>query len=436
MKRPKALRRHGSAPPNWRWREGRPRWAPSPALRAAGWKGLDLKDQAGKWLGEGASIDRAREIASAVAAWRAGARIEPRFAAIAPPGAIAQPGAHLPPPIERLSIGALADAWLASPEFKGLKPSTARDYGSKLKRLVDVLAGWVELPADRDDPTYLAEVADTRALPIFALEPQELASGIVDPLYTAYWKLHGACGVHMAAGTLAVAGVWLGWSRRRQSRRIHNWAAEVERETPPGRIRVLTWDELAALVRAADAMGWFSIGDSIILGVDLSWSQADRLALTWDRIDKDRAMTGSEGRRKTGRVGGTPFLNVGLARLAQVRQRQAAMAAHPTHVLWCEATGAPWKADHYRHIFAEVRARAVLEQPSLADARDQDLRDTAVTVAYQAQLSDHEIASRTLHSLRRIKDILDKHYGEIGPEIADAGKAKLDEHLRKAGVKL
>lgn len=44
------------------WREGRPRWVPSPQLRQAGWKGRDLKDGHGAWLPLEPALDMARQI--------------------------------------------------------------------------------------------------------------------------------------------------------------------------------------------------------------------------------------------------------------------------------------------------------------------------------------------------------------------------------------
>jgi hypothetical protein len=432
-------RRRGDAPAGWQFLNGKPEWIPSPTLRKLGWKRRPLKDLRGQWLGEGASIDLARRIVAAVAAWRAGEPVPFDLLHFAPDGADTAGGR---PDIkaDRFSIGPLIDAYFASPEFSRLAASTRADYRWKMKRLVDTLAGYAIQPSkDAKAPElarYAAAVAEARADPVFVLEPTETARGLQDPLHTAYQLLLEHTGQHMAFGVLAVARLWLVWCHTRQSRRIQNWAADVRRVTPAGRIRPLTWEELTALVAAADSVGLQSIGDSIILGVDLSWSQADRLKLTWDRVVGDRAMTGAAGRQKTGRVGGTPFLAIGLRRLEAIRKRQAAMAAHPTHVLWCERTKAPWGASHYRHAFAEIRALAATKVPSVIDARDQDLRDTAVTVAKNAGLSNEQIASRTLQKLQSIVALLDAHYGEIGAEIADQGKVKLDAYLEGKGVTL
>lgn len=461
-------------PAGWHWRDGRPRWIPSPSLRKAGWKGLDLK--AGKrgrsdpFLARGASIDAAEAIVRAVAAWRAGELVPHDLADCAPAGACLTPGAGLAAPVEdRRSIGFLLDAYLGNPEravppsreFDGIK--NKRDRRSKLNRMVDVLAGYVErpeplgmgknskghgLPEARKAEirakyeAYQAARATVRGFSIDVLEPPSFEdmpdlSVAQGPLYDLYWKLRDQVGVNMAHGVLADVSAWLEWCVKRRAI-SQNWARLVDRDTPPGRIRVGTWDELAALVAAAEAAGLASIADSIVLGVDLSWSQTDRLNLKWSQVSADYKVKGA--RQKTGRKGETPLLEgLGRPRIDAIRARQRALYGAnvtPTHVLICELTGKPWKPDYYRKKFAEIRAAAAAKVPSVATLMDLDLRDTAITVGRAAGLSDTEIASRSLHSLKRIKDVLDKHYTEIGQEIADAGAGKLNSYLKGMGVAL
>lgn len=441
-------------PAGWTWRDGRPRWKASPTLRRAGWRDRDLKDPNGRWLPRGASIDAAQAIMDGVATWRAGGLVPASLAAIAPRDASVRAGAGLPQPLSALSIGALVDAfvgikakgrkgaWIQQPskEALGLATTTRESYRRQLKRLVDTLAGYAALPAPGDVKAvraYDEAVAAVRAMSIFTLEPELDLDGnvISEPLYQAYHDLKGEVGVPQAAGVLAAASAWLAWCHERKNRRISNWAKEVRRETPAGRLRPLTWEEVFALVEAADRMGLPSIGDGVILGVDLSWSQIDRLKLTWSRLVNDRALTGSEGRQKTGRVGGTPLLDgLGIPRVAQIRERQAAMPAHPTHVLWCELTNTPWVGSTYRHYFGLVRAEAAKAVPSVITATDQDLRDTAITIGRIAGLDIDEICSRTLQSRKNVLALLDKHYGEIGEEIADAGRDRLNAYLKAKNV--
>lgn len=440
-------------PAGWTWRDGRPRWIPSPTLRKAGWSGWDLKDKRAAWLDRGASITLAQEIVDAVAGWRSGRLVDEKFKACAPASACANPGPGLPARADRLSIGALVAAWTGDPlagikpadEFARLAPGTQRDYRGKLKRLVDVLAGFAVLPAAGDKPAqlrYAAQVAAVKAASVFALEPTETRDGVQDLLHGAYWTLHGKVGQHQASGVLAVASAWLAWCRERQSRTIHNWAAEVSRETPPGRIRVGTWPEMQALVRAADKLALHGVGDAIVLALDLSWSQVDILSLTWDRLKDGRAMTGAAGRQKTGRVGGTPLTSLGKARVAAIRERQAALSVTPMKVVHLprQRVHAARKADadshYFRDLFALVRAEAVKDQPSLADFTFADLRDTAFSLGRDAGLSDDMTASRTLQSRKNIKALGDRHYGEIGPEIADQGRELLEAHIKAKGLSL
>ena len=48
--------------PYFVWRDGRPRWVPGSYVRAAGFKGRDLKDGKGKWLQLEAALDMARSL--------------------------------------------------------------------------------------------------------------------------------------------------------------------------------------------------------------------------------------------------------------------------------------------------------------------------------------------------------------------------------------
>lgn len=444
------IRSHGQLPAGWTWRDGRPRWKASPTLRKAGWRDRDLKDGAGLWLARGPSIEAAEAIVAGVAAWREGEPVPAALAAVAPQGATEKGRGPKGSPDPR-SIGVLLDAYLDSREFKRrIGERTQPEYRSKLKRLVDVLSGW-PIPPEKDQPAaaYLEAVADTRAATVDVLLPPAFGEPGEALLKTAYWLLRDKVGHHMANGVLAVASAWLEWCVT-ERRAIHiNPARLVSREETEGRIRPGTVEELQALIAAAQALGWISIADSIILGVDLSWNQNDRLNLTW-------AMISPEGRckkirRKTGRMMETPLLDsLGKPRLAAIAARQRAAKGEGVTallkgpVLLCEGTGALWEPSYYRRRFREVRALAVAGDParglepcpSVADLTDQDLRDTAVTFAYEAGLDEQEIASRTGHSLKRIRDILDKHYGEITRAVGDRGAKKLNDWMAAKGVTL
>jgi len=408
-------RRPGDLPAGFAWREGRPRWVPSPARRKAGWRGVDLKDAWGRWLGQGPAIERAGAIAAAVEGWTRGEAVPAAFAAFAPRGAVTGAGPKgLRSP---RSIGVLIEAWEAHPKFSALGANTQADYRGKLRRFLEVFAGGAH------------KVERAKAIDIDVLLPPAFGSDARFHLQEAYDALRSEAGDHMANGVLAVVSAWLGWCVKVKRLWPTNPVSSIERVALEGRIVVWEWDELVAIVREADDLGLASIGDAVILAVDLSWSQQDLLALTWGQISADGLVRSR--RIKTGVAGRPPLLAIGAARVAAVRARLGnvePIGAAP--VLICEVTSQPWKPDFFRHAFAAVRAAA-----GVGDKQFRDLRDTAITYAYEAGLEVPEICSRTLHDPTRAQAVIQKHYGAIRQAVADSAARKLDAHFEKAGYR-
>lgn len=441
------IRSHGQVPAGWTWRDGRPRWNAGPGLRKAGWKsGQDLKDARGQWLARGPSIDAAQAIADAVALWRAGEEIPLAFSPLAPAGARVEgaPTPVRPGELDPFSLGALETAFLAHIETER-SAGTLKDYRGKMARLVDSFGGFAKLPARDDEAGHRlrkVRAAETRAMLIFTFEPYEDPKlGLLDPWTAAYQQLKKHAGENQAYGVMATAGSFLSWINAYKTRRVMNWAGVVQRTTPDGRIVTLSWEEIVALVRAADTLGLHSIGDAIVLAFDTGWSQVDVLQLTWAQV-QDGRLAGA--RQKTGRKGTTPLTFLGRQRLAALEARRRAgdpkadnvTALLKGPVILCERTGKAWKSDHFRHLFAEVRFWAAWSAPGLTDKTFADLRDTAFTWGTDAGLSNEGKASRSRHSLRNIDQMADRHYGEISSDVADQAAAQMEALYRARGVKL
>ena len=432
----KSIRRqraHDVLPAGFKWREGRPRWEPSPTRRKQGWRGVDLKDAWGRWQTKGVAVERAQAIVEAIDAWTKGQPVPGAMTAFAPQGAEvagAANGAANP-----RSIGALLDAYRGdkarkiapSQKFAGLGAATQADYRRKLDRFLQIVAKVEGVDKVKDQ----VKIDKLKALDIDVLLPPPDDDPSAPVIERAYDELREVAGESMAAGVLACVSAWLGWCVKKRRIWPTNPAELVERKTPEGRIVVYEWPEIVALVRQADAMGLASIADAIILAIDLSWSQQDILAITERQISADGHI--KHRRIKTGVAGNPPLLALGKARLDEIRCRWQGQTVKPLRLIVCEMTNKPWVADTFRHKFAEVRAKVAEEFPEVATKQFRDLRDTAITYYSEGGLNIDEICSRSLHSPTRAQAVISKHYGAIRQGVTDGAADKLDEHFKKSG---
>jgi hypothetical protein len=453
-------RAHGVLPAGFVWRDGRPRWLPSPTRRRQGWRPCDLAviNRGQKvWLSRGEAITRCEAINAAVTAWSDRAQAVPAdMADFAPPGAVDGTARTPAQKLAARSIGALVDDWLASPRFTlprgqgGLSPTTAADYRSKINRLLVALV-------QSEDPDALAQL---RAEPIDALAaPEEEGDPFL--LDDAYHWLMANTGHPMAYGVMQVASVWLGWCWKKK--RIKSMAANpvdlVDRRPPAGKVRVATRDEVAALLQAADDLKLHSIGDAILLALDLGWSLQDLLALDWRRVVR-RAdpETGAEGwvvtrvaRGKTGVAGSDiPLLALGTAAVRRITARNQAAKVSPTHLIVREASernrSGVWTRRAFNTAWNAVRAKAAETAPSLltgdgAEGSEHDgpfnfmdCRDTFIFMAHEAGLDVAEVCKRSLHADHaHVVNLWKKHYGSGGRRVGLSGAKKMGDLLAQDG---
>lgn len=376
------------------WREGRPRFVPSAALRALGFKGQDLRHADGTWFSPDEALAWSNEIEPQIAQ-RRHARAQ---------------GKRLPKTTPRASfytVNDLFEDFFKSPRMQGqtiaegkrlqkaASKKTIHDYRQKrdtLTRFDDLL---INSPVDA------------------------LRQPHVFDLYERLWQ---AKGLATARGCIAVLSTAISWGMKRgKVKLLVNPCLRLGMEMPEGRIRAGTPDEMRALVIAANAIGRPEIGDNIVLGLWTGQRQNDRLAL------QDAGLV--DGRRlfrqsKTGRIVEIRQAAELEARLTAARQRRQDWRVRPLEIICDEKARTAFKPDHYRHVFAEVRAHAAKTTPSLSDFHDQDLRDTAVTWLARAGCTVPEICHITGHSAASAELIL-KHYLSQHHEIGDNAIAKL-----------
>lgn len=393
------------------WRDGRPRFQPSVTLRAEGWRGEDLRHgpmverpghpprPTGPWFTAEEVVAWVAERETAIFARRA--EIARAKAAKKKVPAIATAKAP-----SRFTVGDLFEAWWQSPRMAGgeaegrragrtVAAATLADYRAKARTL------------ERFDGEIWCAAVDALSKPI---------------VWDLYERLWAAKGLATARAVVAVLSSAISWGQKKGRVRLaQNPCAGLGMETPDPRVRCLTPTEVRALIAAADRIGRPEIGDAITLGVWTGQRQGDRLALVdGGTLDGRRVFR----QRKTGAVVMIPDAPEVAVRLEAMRRRRQGWKVQPIEVVVDEKQRRPFRREHYAHTFAAVRAEALASAPSLADARDQDLRDTAVTWLARAGCTLPEICQITGHSLQSAAQTL-KHYLATHPEIADNAIKKL-----------
>jgi hypothetical protein len=187
-----------------------------------------------------------------------------------------------------------------------------------------------------------------------------------------------------------------------------------------------------------------SIGDTILLGIDMGQRQRDRLLMRDEGLFDGRRRFCQSKTNMVVEIRETARL---AARLAEARRRTAALrlefGTREDLVILDETTGRPYDQSTYRHVFAAVRelaykgsdALGLAPCPSLQflDDRtealtfktDQDLRDTCVTRLYRAGVDLLSICDVSGHTYKSVQTIIN-HYLARDRVRADTAIDKLE----------
>jgi integrase len=363
------------------WRDGRPRFVPSADLRALGFKGQDLKHPDGRWfniLETEAWLNKLlQQITDRRDKKAQGKRLKP----------VANAKAYL---VSNLFADMLAqDPKLQSPDkVRGQvrSPHTVRFYRS----MANILAN--------HDPELWASPAAAVSVVV--------AHGLYEEL--AFDKVKGKS-LTTARGVIAACRRAWSWGRKKGLVR-DNPFMNLGMEMPEGRTRAATVQELRHFVATCDSAGRPEVGDMILLGVFTAQRQADRLAMQRSQVSAGRFRVQQQKGRVRVVVSG-PLPAFVLARLeAAWGRRKAAHVVQHSHVCIDERLNAPWNEHAYRHVFAELRKLAAETMPSLADLRDQDLRDTALSWARDGGAENFEVRRKLSGHSPQSAELEEKHY--------------------------
>jgi hypothetical protein len=398
------------------WRDGRPRWVPSPRLRGMGHKGQDLKAADGTWLDYPAAVQRAMTINANLD------QMLPAQAATTP---------------EARTAAAMFDLLRKSGKFQSAAGDNRRDTGRLAPRTLrdylyhlTILEQWCG-----DIPAAAITRADTEDfyLQLVTRRGKTVANAIMRTARIA-WNY----------------GDKIGWITR-------NPFAKLEMLDPGGRLVLYTPDEIAALIAAADYLGLAGMGDAIALGVLTGQREGDLLILPEGDLSAGYYVI---RQKKRGARAFVPLTAPLVARLEASRRRKTQdwPGVHHTLEVINTRTGKPYHrgAKEFRRDFAKVRFVAAgglyiidalngdtsgkrnypfTPQPGVLGKWFSDLRDTAVTWLFMAGATEAEIANITGHSLVTVRTILDKHYFVRNEDLARTGGAKLDAYLANSTIR-
>lgn len=380
------------------WRNGRPRFTPSPTLRQRGYKAFDLRDGKGAWMTAGEALDWSRTFEGEIAAERKAAEKSRKRA---------QP--KQPVPVRFYTVEQLLKDYATSQAFRDKALKTQQDYLQKIRSIENHL------------PDVWASEAEALSQPI---------------CYGVYDELRGKTGLHTANAAMRILGIAYSWgmSRGRLPGLIVNPAHKLQLKKEEPRVRAGEREEIRQLVAAADALGRPEIGDMITLAVWSGQRQGDRLEYQFAARDNGRIILRQS---KTKVIVDIPESAELRARLQEAGKRRKLAEVVSAHVILDERNWRPFKGDHYRHLYDQARkiaakgmkdinGRQILKpMKSCATLRDQDLRDTAVTWLFRAGCSVGEICAITGHSLNTATQILE-HYFARHPEMANSAIEKME----------
>lgn len=402
--------------PHMKWRDGRPRFEPGPAMRRLGYKGRDLKHPTGLWFKYEDTLAESQRL-GLEAKGRAQTREEghrlPRVAS----------------PAMGRSLGQLEHVLFQLPEFrgreirdgkklrKGLSPKTVESYERSARAIEKACARL----AARQEAATRREADNLWDVPA-ALWTPKLANALLH-------EIERQSGLHQARACRAfMSQLWSRIGRHEPGAMKSLWAEIEQLPVPEGRIRPWTPEEFRVMCDTADTMGRPEMADSFALGAFTATRQTDRLA--WTML----ADTGThiEARQaKTGKLVSILKLPLLARRLEAARERRKLAKVQWPHILIDEREGKPWHAsgDHYRKVFGIIRREAAKTLPSCATCRDQDLRDTAQTWLDRAAVTSEAIAAVAGHELSSAAAMQKKHYVADNRRKADGAMMLLGHWL-------
>ncbi len=417
------MTRRPAAPANLRnglkWRDGRPRWEPSPANRACGFVGMDLRAADGGWMERGAALTAAdarniwaRLVREAAREDDVGgkARATLRRTLESLPPVAADP--HL-----RALVADLIERGRAVLENR--EPDVTRALTRGPRTVTAMVEGFL---ADREAMANLAFSSQrayrTQSKRLIARFGATRVDEITRPQLRAwYLSLLRETSTSNANQIIGVAGAIFKWATWQDPAWITvNPCTGLGKKKAMGRRVFWEFSEERAFIKWCDDNGFADVAD---VAVACLWTGArqidvcaadlpDLSGTTWRYVP---IKTQKRGQEALPGILQPVKTRVERRRIEAVTDRVRHLNAAP--FAWNPRTQSRHTSKSISALFREAKGKAVLAgavTAAFADKRLQDTRDTCVTRLFDAGVALNKIPPWTGHSGRDAEDILREHY--------------------------
>jgi integrase len=280
-------------------------------------------------------------------------------------------------------IMSLLQGYQASDDFLSLEPRTRSDYVKHIKRIE---AEFEDFP--------LGALADRRTRGVFLAWRDRLALKSRRQADYSWQVLARVLSWAMGRGLIGTNPCERGGRLYRGSRAEKVW----------------TDDDKSRFLESAPA----HLHLPLLLALWTGQRQGDLLRLPWSAYD------GNTIRLKQGKTGARVVIPVGapLKRALDASQRQSPL-------ILVNSDGRPWTPDGFRSSWRKACAAA-----GITGLTFHDLRGSAVTRLAEAGAAIPEIVAITGHSLKDAGSILDAHYLNRNPALAESAIRKLETRTK------
>ncbi|MFC5373943.1 tyrosine-type recombinase/integrase [Brevundimonas faecalis] len=420
-----------------KWRDGRPRWEPSPNNRACGFAGLDLRDHAGAWMDRGAATTAAdgrtlwaRIVREAMKDDDQGGRARAMLRAALD---------LLPPmpsePVARRQRELVADLIESG---RAVLEDREPDVSAALMRAPRTGAAMVE--GYFADPQAMARVAagtrrayKTQSKKFIAKFGATRVDEITLPqLRSWYLDLQKTISTSTANLAIGAASAFFQWAMWQDPQWITvNPCKGIGREKAKGRRIFWTVAQELAFVPWCDANGYVDVADAATVCLWTGARQIDVTKATLSDLERPAWRYVPQKTERKGQEALPGLLEPVQRRVA--RRRAETQTGSVRHLndplfLWDQKKNRPHTSESIGDRFREARAAAVAAGDLAEDFLGktlQDTRDTCVTRLAAADVSLERIANWGGWAVETAKDILRDHYLSLLEESALETAAQL-----------